>query len=201
MPQKVISWISVFIFYSFNSYAFCLKNSIQELYEFLSIQSRNWSTLVYTPGNFESAQYPFAPNETIPITAHLPSSNSELSKGPPESPLQLSLLSSPAQIWVLSIFTPSPIGLYLPSHVGMSTNGTTTCFKREEIGWLFPVLPHPIIVGLLFRLSRGNPLNLFGRQAGRKPSRNVTGFCNLTRAMSFLWVVLSYLKFQITVIC
>ena len=40
LAQKVISWISVFIFCSFNSYAFCLKSSIQELYEFLSIQSR-----------------------------------------------------------------------------------------------------------------------------------------------------------------
>ena len=56
--------------------------------------------------------------------------------------------------------------------------------------------PHPIIVGLSFKLSKGNPLYLSGKQAGLKPRRKVTGRCNFTSAISFFKFLLSNLEFQ-----
>ena len=151
----------------------------------LSIQSRYLSTLVYTPGKRLLAQSPLAPNDTIPITAHRPSFNSELSIGPPESPLQLSFPSSPAQSWVEPISTPAIAAPYLSLHVGLSTSGTETCCNLGETGLLLSSCPQPTTLGLSFRLANGNPLYLSGRQAGLKPRLKVTGRCNLIKAISF----------------
>ena len=64
------------------------------------------------------------------------------------------------------------------------------------VGRPVAVDPHPIIVGLSLKLSKGNPLYLSGKQAGLKPRRKVTGRCNFTSAISFFNVLLSNLEFQ-----
>ena len=64
------------------------------------------------------------------------------------------------------------------------------------VGRPVAVDPHPIIVGLSLKLSKGNPLYLSGKQAGLKPRRKVTGRCNFTSAISFFNDLLSYLEFQ-----
>jgi hypothetical protein len=64
------------------------------------------------------------------------------------------------------------------------------------VGRPVAVDPHPIMVGLSLKLSKGNPLYLSGKQAGLKPRRKVTGRCNFTSAISFFNVLLSNLEFQ-----
>ena len=64
------------------------------------------------------------------------------------------------------------------------------------VGRPVAVDPHPIIVGLSLKLSKGNPLYLSGKQAGLKPRRKVTGRCNFTSAISFFNVLLSKLEFE-----